>query len=115
MPTDQLDMNLGANDTVLEFQTRRRKTWRIIRPWVLVTAGGFVLFAVGFHFPNRLGELTTLILIFGSFLVLLLSIGRSALTVSKLYRCPACNSVPKNRGGVLLDPDDCPNCGARLK
>jgi len=108
-------MTLAAYDTVLEFQTRRSETWRIIRPWIFVTAGGFVLFAVGFNFPDRLGELTTLILIFGSFLVLLLSIGRSALTVNKLYRCPACNSVPKNRGAVLLDPDDCPNCGARLK
>ena len=115
MHTIQLDMTLAAHDTVLEFQTRRSETWRIIRPWIFVAAGGFVLFAVGFNFPNRLGELTTLILIFGSFLVLLLSIGRSALTVSKLYRCPACNSVPRNRGGVLLDPDDCPNCDARLK
>jgi hypothetical protein len=103
------------NDSVAEFQTRRRQTWRIIRPWVPVTAAGFVLFAIGFHAVNPFGDLTSLIMIFGSFPVLFLSIGRIALTVSKLYRCPACGSVPRNRGGVLLDPDDCPNCGVRLK
>jgi hypothetical protein len=90
-------MMLAAHDTVLEFQTRRNETWRIIRPWIIVTAAGFVLFAVGFNFPIRFGELTTVILIFGSFLVLLLSIGRIALTVCRLYRCPACGTVPTTR------------------
>jgi hypothetical protein len=108
-------MGSAANDSVSEFQARRSETWRIIRPWTFVTAAGFLLFAVGFNLANRLDELTMLILIFGCFPVLFLSIGRIALTVSRLYRCPACDGVPKNRGKVLVDPDDCPNCGARLK
>jgi hypothetical protein len=108
-------MQLAANDSVSEFQLRRRETWRIIRPWVFVTPTAFVAFAVVFEFPNLFDELGRLILIYGSFLVTGVSIGRIALTVSKLYRCPACDSVPRGRDGVLLDPDECPKCGARLK
>jgi hypothetical protein len=110
-------MLLAANEVVSAFQSRRRETWRIIRPWVFLTAAGFVVFFVVFEFPGLFDELWKLNLIFGSFLVLLLSIARISLTVNKLYRCPACNTVPMGRGhdGVLLDPDVCPKCGARLK
>lgn len=35
------------------------------------------------------------------------------------YRCPACNSIMRGQDkypfGVVLDPDNCPKCGARLK
>lgn len=115
MQTNQLAMMLGANDTVLEFQTRRRETWRIIRPWVLVAAATFIAVALLFTFDSLFDELWKLNVFFGGFLVLLASIARISLTVSRLYRCPACASVPRNRGGVLLDPDDCPDCGARLQ
>jgi hypothetical protein len=110
-------MQLAANDSISEFQSRRRETWRIVRPWVLVTAAGFVVIFVVFEFPNLFDELWRLNLIFGSFLVFLASIARISLTVNKLYRCPACSTVPMGRGhdGVLLDPDACPKCGARLK
>jgi hypothetical protein len=110
-------MLLAANDVAAEFQARRRKTWRLIRPWVFVTATGFVVFFLVFEFTRVFDQLWTMNLIFGSFLVLLLSIARIALMVNKLYRCPACNNVPMGRGrnGVLLDPDACPKCEARLK
>ena len=109
-----LDTMLGSDDTVLEFQTRRRETWRIIRPWVVVTIATFIAIAVLFTFNSLFDELWTLILFFGGFLVLLASIGRISLTVSELYRCPACGSMPRSRDGMLLDPHDCPSCGARL-
>jgi len=109
-----LDMML-VDDTVLEFQRRRLETWRIICPWVIVALATFVTLAVMFTFGSLFAELWTLILFFGGFLVLLASIGRISLTVSKLYRCPACGSVPRCRNGVLLDPYDCPSCGARLQ
>jgi hypothetical protein len=108
-------MQTSTNDSVAKFQSRRLETWRIIRPWVLVAPTAFVVFPVLFEFPNLFDELGRLILIYGSFLVTGVSIGRMALTVSKLYRCPACDSVPRGRNGVLVDPDECPKCGARLK
>jgi hypothetical protein len=105
---------LTDNETIAEFQNRRRQTWSIIRPWTFVTVGGFVLYAVAFTFAERLDDrLMTLFL--GTFLVLFVSIGRISFTVTRLYRCPACDTVPKDRGKVLIDPTDCTICGARLK
>jgi len=102
------------NETIAEFQTRRRQTWSIIRPWTFVTVGGFVLFGVTFTFADRLDD-RLMNLFIGTFLVLFLSIGRISFTVARLYRCPACDTVPKDRGKVLIDPEECANCGARLK
>lgn len=99
---------LGPDDTVLDFQARRRETWRIVRPWVVVTVTAFLAMAALFTSNSLFDELWKLIILYGGFLVLLVSIGRISLTVSKLYRCPACGSVPRSRGSVLLDPGDCP-------
>jgi hypothetical protein len=110
-------MEQAAKDSAAEFQARRRETWRIIRSSVFVTVAGFVVFFVVFESSNLFGELWTLNLIFGTFLVLLFAIARISLTVTRLYRCPVCNTVPMGTGrdGVLVNPDVCPTCGARLK
>ena len=93
---------------VVHFQRRRSETWRIIRRWVVVTVATFPAMAALFMFSSLFDELQKLIVFFGGFLVLLASIARISLTVSKRYRCPACGSVPRGRDGVLLDPQDCP-------
>jgi ribosomal protein S27AE len=36
----------------------------------------------------------------------------------KYHRCPACGRMPiagGMRGGVMLDPEQCPKCGALLR
>jgi hypothetical protein len=107
-------MRLASNDSVSEFQSRRLETWRIIRPWIFVTAAAFFVFAVVVEFYDRFPELWRLNLIFGGFLVAAVSIIRINLTINKLYRCPACNSVPMGRKGVFVNPDTCPQCWTRL-
>lgn len=32
-----------------------------------------------------------------------------------VVRCPACGEMPEDDEGLLLDPDECASCGARLK
>ena len=111
-------MQLAVKDSGSAFQSRRRETWRIIRPWVTVTAAGFLFLFGVFEFPDLFEEPWRRDLVFGAgFLVLLISVGRISLTLNKLYRCPACGSMPMAKGhdGVLLDPDTCPDCGATLK
>jgi len=82
-------MPLASNDFVSEFQSRRLETWRIIRPWVLVTVAAFLVFAGVVEFYDRFPKLWQLNVIFGGFLVAAVSIIRINLAVSKLYRCPA--------------------------
>jgi hypothetical protein len=74
-----------SNETALEFQRRRHETWCIIRPWVVVTAAAFIAIGLAFNFLGLFDELGKLTLVFSGFVVLLASIGRIALTVSKRY------------------------------
>ena len=63
-----------------------------------------------------LTELWELNLVFGTFAVLFISIGRISFAVNKYYRCPACDKVPMIvNSGVLADPKVCPHCDAQLK
>jgi hypothetical protein len=109
-----MNMTMTDKDTVSLFQERRRETWNIIRPWVFVTLATFAVVGSSIAYHELFSDLWRLICIFGGFPVLFLSIGRISLTVNRLYRCPACASVPRSRG-ILVDPDDCPTCGAPLR
>jgi DNA-directed RNA polymerase subunit RPC12/RpoP len=108
---------LTHDSIVFLFQARRKETWRIIRPWVLVLVPAFAIPFLMFGFGHkRLEALWELNLFFGDFLVLLITMGRISFAVAKHYRCPACDRMPSvlNRG-VPVDPIVCPNCGVRLK
>lgn len=78
-------------------------------------AAGFAVFILLFYVPSPFGPLGTLNLLFGSFIAAGVSIIRITFVVRRLYRCPVCDGIPRNRGSVLLDPETCPDCGARLK
>lgn len=106
---------MSQDEIVSEFQRRRQETWRIIRPWVVVAVTVLIAIAGLFATDSLFDELWKLIVLYGGFMVLLVAVARSALVVSKLYRCPACDASPRNRGQVLLDPDACPDCGVRLR
>jgi hypothetical protein len=55
-------------------------------------AAAFLALFVVFEPPNLFQDLWKLNVIFGSFLILVISIGRISLTVNRLYRCPACST-----------------------
>lgn len=110
----QMDQ-MSQDEIVSEFQRRRQETWRIIRPWVVVAVTVLIAIAGLFATDSLFDELWKLIVLYGGFMVLLVAVARSALVVSKLYRSPACDASPRNRGQVLLDPDACPAYGVRLR
>lgn len=104
-----------VSDVVTKFQERRRKLFRYAVYPIVGTAIGFTaayLFAesdgnwmswAGFGFAAAVASIAVLV---GLVLV--------------IYRCPACNRVPMDYApdgekGVVLNPDYCPNCMARLK
>ena len=97
-----------------EFQKRRETTWRLEKPWIVAMLigwlGAFMSFGVNaFSEPVR----THLFLL--SFVVLIVTIVRINMILSRHYRCPACGKMPIGGDGVLLDPVECPKCGAALK
>jgi hypothetical protein len=76
---------------------------------------------VGFGFGGRsLGgpepSLLGLIALFGGVLLMI----AGTLTVTGSMRCPVCNKLPMGPmggggSGLIVNPDACPNCGARLR
>lgn len=106
---------MSPNNLTSEFRSRRRATSRVIRPWVFVAATAIAGLLVALEFGHLLEEVWRLYLIYGSFLVVVVAFIRINLAVSRLYRCPACDRVPIGSDGVILNPDACPRCGARLK
>ena len=100
-------------DAVLEFQNRRRKTWRLTWPWLAVGVLGAVITAfVGVEGGSSWQSWTVhagLMVVFGSL------IARAAQIANAHYRCPNCEHVLASFEGFTLNPAACPNCGARLK
>jgi predicted RNA-binding Zn-ribbon protein involved in translation (DUF1610 family) len=104
-------------DISKEFQKRRKTTWCQEKPWVLLMLIGwlgiFIVFNAKGLPPNVVAGL-----FFLSFLILVVTIIRINFIMMRKYRCPACGKIPivhGMRGGVLVDPEECPNCGASLK
>jgi hypothetical protein len=115
-PAIEMQMDHRSQEEIVsEFQRRRHETWRIVRPWVFIAIPAFMAIAALFTTDSLFDELWKLIVFYGCFALLVIAIARSTLVVSKLLRCPACGASPRDRGRVLLDPDDCPDCGARLR
>ena len=106
-------------DTVRTFQKLRHQTRLRTRVWVRIAIGGAVVFATPFVapflIPKGLPELFYLSLIFGSFSAVVVAIICINLIVIRDYRCPECDGRLRARQGVLIDPEFCPDCGARLK
>ena len=108
-------MNSTPDDSVSKFQMQRSETGRIIRPWVIIIVAALLVMGIVVTFHSWFSELWRLSLIFGSFLVLAISIIRISLVVKSRYCCPVCGQMVSDSKGVLLDPETCHNCGAQLK
>lgn len=120
-------MKTQAGDASAEFKQRRLRTWHAARWWLLVGAIGFLGSWFGLSAADgehgRAG--------FTLFLLGFVAFGAAIIfmthAVTKFYRCPVCDEIPKTgslkagvggisyRSGVDLDPSECPNCGAKLK
>ncbi len=51
-----------------------------------------------------------------AFAAVFVAIAHTIFTWKRLYRCPSCEAPVKDHANrVPLDPEACPNCGARLK
>jgi len=109
-----------GSDTAAEFQRRRALTWQKSKRWVLFTAFAFpiaILVVVGASIAKVDRDLLVLI---GIAFMLPAGVGIVAINMllSRYYLCPACERIPYtggNAGGVLIDPETCPHCGAALK
>ena len=98
------------HDTAVVFQHRRETTWRIAKPWVAVLAAAWLSILV---IP-----IARIDLFLFSFAIIVAVTIRVNFIVMKYYRCPACGKLPiisGSRGGLALDPVECPRCGATLK
>jgi len=107
-------------DTAKEFQRRRRETRKAVTPFIVLLAvgiAGFILMIVTNNF-NLSPDKTFLVLLF-LFVLVGISILFIVLIIRAKYLCPQCNNIPmyiySGEGGVDLNPDICPYCGARLK
>ena len=97
-------------DTAVVFQHRRETTWRTAKPWVLVLAAAWLSILV-----IPIARIDPFLF---SFAIIVVVTIRVNFIVMKYYRCPACDKIPiisGSRGGLALDPDECPKCGALLK
>jgi hypothetical protein len=99
-----------------EFQARRRTAERLQRPWILLLLAGWVGVAVFFYAENFSNWAI------GLFVASIVSLGLSAVRINfitmKHYRCPSCGAIPKQhgmRGGVFVNPWECPSCGVALR
>lgn len=108
-------MPLTSEEVIAQFQARRSQTSRMVGPWILSAAVGFLTVAIALGRPSAFSEVWRLNLVFGGFLAGAVSIIGINITVSRHYRCPECGKVPIGRNGIILDPDACPTCGAVLR
>jgi len=100
-------------NTIAEFQARRRKVWRMAGPWILIgTVGSSLAIFYGEDPSASLSQRAPTLLLAGAFFACIIV---GATIVNRLYRCPACGSVPRTRDGILFGPSECSSCGARLK
>ena len=120
-------MTAPIADFSVEFGRRRQLAWRACRWWLLVGVLGFASCWFGLGAAGGAtghGGFTAFLIGFVAF-----GAGIVAMThaITKYYRCPACNEIPRTgtsragaggfsyRSGVDLDPTECSHCGARLK
>jgi len=113
-------MTYGGSDIAAEFQRRRALTWQRIKHWFMFTAIVFpttILVTVG----AAIAKVDPgLLVVISSAFMLPAGAGIIAINMllSRYYLCPVCERIPfrgGNAGGVLIDPDTCPHCGAALK
>jgi hypothetical protein len=105
-------------DTAREFQAASQTCYRLSYPWVVATVVAvLVLGLVVLIYQNttRLSEFAAVKIGFVCVCVVVVSIIRIALLQNKYFICPACGTMPTTNGAVLLNPTECPRCGARLK
>ena len=95
------------DDIVSLFQARRRRTWRLTRHWIALTAIGF---AGVFYGEDRWDEFVNTVF----FIFAFAGIAITVILVKKHYRCPACGDVVWTDDGVSISPTECPHCHARL-
>ena len=100
-------------NTVAEFQSRRRKVWRMAGPWILIGAvGASLAILYGEDSSAPLSQRAPMLVVAG---VCFACIIFGASIEIRYYRCPACGNVPGTRYGILFGISRCPSCGARLK
>jgi len=97
----------SSEDTVKIFQKQRRQAMVVGIP--LIMLAGLILYGTSFKTTLR-----PFLMVGG---VIFFAIG--ILNIASNMRCPACNKLPMgNAGGghwgVIMNPEVCPNCGARL-
>ncbi len=109
--------SLRREGMIVEFQKRRRRMMVNFIICLVLLALSLVIAQIGDSFPGLLG---------------LGKGGWSALSAAQFvtgvvfailgflqYRCPSCQEIVRGHDryyfGVLLDPEKCPHCGARLK
>jgi predicted RNA-binding Zn-ribbon protein involved in translation (DUF1610 family) len=100
-----------------EFQKRRQTTRRLEMPWIGLMMLGWLGAYVAF-FVESLPAYTSTSLFVLSIVILGVSIVRMNFIAMKHYRCPACGRMPivnGMQGGLLIDPEECPNCGASFR
>jgi len=108
-------MDSDADQVAIQFQERRAQTGRRLRPWFAMAAVGFGSVALVFFTPFPSSEYWRFWLLFGGFLAGAMSFVAINLVIQARYRCPACGGTVSDDRGVLLNPDTCPRCGARLR
>ena len=113
-------MPVHDQDIVTEFQRRKALSWQKLRYWVLFLALVFpgTILTLVIASALRVEKDALVLLAVGMMLPLGVAIVFVNLTLKRYYLCPACERVPfrgGNAGGVIIDPGECPHCGARLK
>jgi hypothetical protein len=113
-------MAYPRSDIAAEFQRRRALTWQKISRWFVFTITAFTA-AIFVVVGASIGKTDSgLLVLIGIALMVPAGVGIIAINMllSRYYLCPACERIPYaggNAGGVLIDPDTCPHCGAALK
>ena len=103
-----------STDHAAEFRARQAETWQKSRLWLALMLGGFAwAFFVGdldSDSPPRLWVAALL-----SFGVAGLSIVMVTRVWAEHYRCPNCERLILEEGGVPLFPEECSHCHAKLR
>jgi len=110
---------LSEAQVIVEWHQRRLATWRAIRVWIFVA----IVFLVPLVYATKAPTITmaSFLILAPSFLIVFFAVAIVGMHINEFYRCPRCNSVPKDVGvlglsrGIAFNPDRCSSCSARLK
>lgn len=97
---------MDPDDTIAEFQRRRRRAARLAGPWILFAVAGLVLT----HYLWQDKDWREIAVIA---FVACATIG--AIVGVSIYRCPKCDTVPFDGDDMPLNPVRCHRCGASLR